>query len=187
MRLSILVLLACLVSPAAGHAQQYDSFEIENGELYWRQTYDYEGSQDSLRRLVVSMLKAKVFTQNVVRNEIGYNGELRHYHINCKKYGRTYLNTPRIYWDGEWSGKFVIEVRDNRYRVSIYGLYFENKDRVSSHYQTQPPRKGFYVKEVLRKNKTAFKKTELANMALLSLDLKDQFDIKNHSFDTKEW
>jgi len=185
MRLTLSILTLVLVHHIAP-AQKFDLFEVENGELYWRHTYEYEGSTDSLRRHVVTMLKGKVFTQNVIRNELGYNGELRHYLIDCKSYGRTYMNTPRIYWDGEWSGKFVIEVRDNAYRVSIYGLYFENKEGMSTHYRTQPARKGFYQKEVLKKNNT-FKKGEFANMALLSLSLKDQFDIKKHSYTTKDW
>ena len=181
------ITLVCCVCASLGFAQRYDLFDLENDELYWRNTYEYEGSADSLRRYVVTMLKGKAFTQNVVRNELGYNGEVRHYTIDCKKYGRTYLNTPRIYWDGEWSGKFTIEVRDNRYRVTIYALYFENKEGYSSHYRTQPARKGFYKAEVLKKNKSGFKKSELANMALLSLSLKDQFDIRNHNFDNKDW
>lgn len=179
--------LICCLCASLGFGQRYDLFDLENDELYWRNTYEYEGSADSLRRYVVTMLKGKAFTQNVVRNELGYNGEVRHYTIDCKKYGRTYLNTPRIYWDGEWSGKFTIEVRDNRYRVTIYALYFENKEGYSSHYRTQPARKGFYKTEVLKKNKSGFKKSELANMALLSLSLKDQFDIRNHHFDNKDW
>jgi len=178
-----LLLLVAFIS----NGQKYDLFEMENGELYWRCTFQYEGESDSIRRMVVTMLKSKAFTQNVVRNEIGYNGEIRHYQIDCKSYGRTYFNTPRIYWDGEWSGKFVIEVRDNKYRVSIYGLYFENKEGSSSHYRTQAARKGFYSQEILKEHKHAFKKSEQANMALLSLSLKDQFDIKNYSPAIKPW
>jgi hypothetical protein len=180
-------LLFLCIGVSSAFGQRYDLFEVENGELYWRNTYEYQGSADSLRRYVVTMLKGKSFTQNVVRNELGYNGEVRHYTIDCKMYGRTYLNTPRIYWDGEWSGKFTIEVRENRYRVTIYALYFENKEGYSSHYRTQPARKGFYQKEVLKKNQSGFKKNELANMALLSLSLKDQFDIRNFNFDTRDW
>lgn len=176
-----------LASPVLVLAQQYDLFEVEGPDLYWRNTYAYDGPADSLRRVVVSMLKSKMFTQNVIRNEVGYNGELRHYQVDCKKYGRTYGNTPRIYWDGEWSGKFVIEVRDNQYRVSIYALYFENTARSSSHYRTELPRKGFYIKEVLKKNKSGFKKTALPDMALMSLSLKDQFDIRFYMPATKDW
>lgn len=167
--------------------QRFDAFEVENGELYWRYTYAYQGSQDSIRRVVVSMLKSKAFTQNVVRNEIGYNGEIRHFEVNAKRYGRSYANTPRMYWDGEWSGKFVVEVRENSYRVSVYGLYFENSDQPSNYYRNQHPRKGFYKKEVLKKNKPEFKKSVLADMALLSLSLKDEFDIRHFLIPTTDW
>ena len=176
-----------LLSPLFAPGQKFDLFEVENNELIWRYTYEYEGPQDSLRREVVSMLKSKVFTQNVVRNELGYNGEIKHYFVDCKSYGRSYSNTPLIYWNGEWSGKFVVEVRDNRYRVTIYGLYFENKQQPSARYPNNNPRKGFYVNEVLRKGNSHFKKSVLADMALMSLSLRDGFDIKKYTLPTNEW
>lgn len=183
----LISLTGLLLLSLSSVAQKYDLFEVAGEDLYWRNTYTYTGSADSLRRVVVSMLKSKMFTQNVIRNEMGYNGELRHYQIDCKRYGRTYTNTPRIYWDGAWSGKFVVEIRDNQYRVSIYALYFENTARSVTHYRTELPRKGFYIKEVLKKNRTGFKRSALADMALLSLALKDQFDIRQHNPAIKDW
>ena len=162
----------------SGFGQKYNLFEIEKGELYWRNTYQYSGTEDSLRRYVAAMLKSKVFTRNVVRNEIGYSGELRHYLVDCKKYGRKYNNTPLIYWSGEWSGKFVIEVRENHYRVTIYGLYFENKPEHNSRYYTGHPRKGFYINEIWKTGKHHFKKHMFSDIVLMSLSLKDAFDIK---------
>jgi hypothetical protein len=182
------VLIFSLILFYSGHAQaqKFDLFEIENGELVWRNTYAYEGAEDSLRREVVTMLKSKVFTQQVVRNEIGYNGEIKHYQVDCKRYGRSYSNTPLIYWDGEWSGKFVIEVRDNRYRVTIYGLYFENKVQPTSHYPIKTPRKGYYLNEVWKKG-PEFKKSVLPDMALMSLALRDSFDIMKSTSPITTW
>jgi hypothetical protein len=185
MRLVVIGLV--LLYPLFAPAQKFDLFEVENNELIWRYTYEYEGPQDSLRREVVSMLKSKVYTQNVVRTELGYNGEIKHYLVDCKRYGRSYSNTPLIYWNGEWSGKFVVEIRDNRYRVTIYGLYFENKEQPSARYPNNSVRKGFYVKEVLSKGKPNFKKSALADMALMSLSLRDAFDIKKYISPTNEW
>lgn len=169
-----------LLMPLFNQAQQFDLFEIENNELIWRYTYDYPGPADSLRREVVTMLKSKIFTQQVVRNELGYNGEIKHYQVDCRHYGRNYSNTPLIYWNGEWSGKFVVEVRENRYRVTIYGLYFENKAQPSVRYPNNNIRKGFYKGEVLNKSKNHFKKNVLPDMALMSLSLRDAFDIKKY-------
>ncbi len=185
MKFAILSFL--IVTLVSAHAQKFDLFEVENDELIWRYTYEYEGDQDSLRREVVSMLKSKIFTQHVVRNELGYSGEIRHYIVPCTQYGRTYQNTPLIYWDAEWKGKFVIEVRDNRYRVTIYGLYFENKVQPGSHYPIKTPRKGFYLDEVWKKGRPAFKKSVLPDMALMSLSLRDAFDIKKYNSPDNEW
>jgi len=182
----ILILGVTLFSAFQIDAQKFDLFEVENNELIWQNTYEYEGSQDSLRRHVVSMLKSKIFTQHVVRNEIGYNGEIKHFKVDCKRYGRSYQNTPLIYWDGEWSGKFVIEVRDNRYRVTIYGLYFENKVQPTTHYPIKAPRKGYYLNEVWKKGPD-FKKSVLPDMALMSLALRDSFDIMKYTSPVTEW
>jgi len=172
--------LLLITSFQSASAQKYDLFEIEHGELVWRYTYTYAGPQDSLRREVVSMLKSKIFTQHVVRNELGYVGELRHYQVDCKRYGRKYNNTPLIYWSGEWSGKFVIEVADNSYRITIYGLYFENKPQQVSRYQTSNPRKGFYINEIWKKGHPHFNKNKREDMVLLSTSLRDAFDITQY-------
>ena len=181
-----LLLITILLSTLA-RGQKYDQFEVSNNELIWEYTYEYPGAQDSLRREVVSMLKSKIFTQNVVRNELGYNGEIRHYQVDCQRYGRSYQNTPLIYWSGEWSGKFVIEVRNNKYRVTIYGLYFENKKQPSARYPNNNVRKGYYINEIWKKGRSEFKKNTLADISLMSLSLRDAFDIRQYVSPVKDW
>lgn len=173
--LTLVGFLTCLIIQVK--AQQYDLFEITEGDIYWRNTYEYNGDRDSLRREVVQMLKSKFFTFNVVRNETGYNGELSHYLVDCRRYGRKYSNTPRIYWNGEWTGKFIVDVYDNSYRVTIYALYAEKIER-TGYYKTETTRRGRYIDIVTRKDKSGFLKRELHNMALLSMSFRDQFDIK---------
>ena len=185
MRYLLFLIILFLASLAKG--QKYDQFEVSNNELGWEYTYEYGGTQDSLRREVVSMLKSKIFTQNVVRNELGYNGEIRHYQVDCPRYGRNYKNTPLIYWSGEWSGKFVIEVRDDKYRVTIYGLYFENKQQASARYPNNSVRKGYYINEIWKKGRSEFKKNTLADISLMSISLRDAFDIRQYVSPVKDW
>ena len=166
----------CLSITAA--AQQFDLFEIRDNDLYWHNTYKYGGNADSLRREVVTMLKSKYYTFNVIRNEAGYNGELHHYKVDCRKYGRRFFSTPRMYWDGEWSGKFVVEVFDNYYRVTVYALYAEKVEK-TGYYKTERRTQGRYVEVIAKKDFSDFKSSELDNMALMSRSLKDQFDIRN--------
>ena len=93
---AVLLGIAAASPPTIVYGQQFDLFEIRDSELYWHNTYKYRGNADSLRREVVQMLKSKHFTFNVVRTEAGYNGELRHYKVEARKYGRKYFSTPRI-------------------------------------------------------------------------------------------
>lgn len=177
--LSLVAIHAAALAATAQKAPGYDLFKIEKDELYWRYTYSYSGPADSVRRQVVQMLKSKFFTFNVIRNEMGYNGEIRHYKVDCKRYGRTYMNTPRMYTEGEWTGKFIVEVDDNGYRVIIFALYAEKIEKSTGYYKTEKITAGRYVDIVSRKDKSGFKKGELANVQLMSASLKDNFDIRN--------
>lgn len=188
--ISLIILFGFFTCSAPG--QKYDFFEIEDGELIWRYTYSYGGSEDSLRSEIVSMIKSKMFTRNVQRNPIGnsgigYVGEIEHYTVDCKRYGRKYQNTPMIYWNGEWKGKFVIEVRPREYRVTIYGLYFESQVQVSSPHEKKTTRKGPYIKEVWQKGHPNFKSGVLNDLTLMSMSLRDSFDITKYSTPIVEW
>ncbi len=181
-RMSFCFLFVSFLLPLEATSQEltkFDLFQREGDELYWRNMYEYSMAADDLRPRVVQMLKSKFFTFNVIRNATGYNGEIRHYTVDCKRYDRTYLTTPRMYWDGEWTGKFTVEVLPNQYRVTVYALYFEKMEQSVGYYRNEKPIKGRYIDAVTRKNKSGFRKNEFSNLALMSLSLRDNFDIKN--------
>ncbi|MBK8289567.1 MAG: hypothetical protein IPK96_00105 [Flammeovirgaceae bacterium] len=188
-----ILLIPCIVCVSwFSQAQQYDSFEIENGELIWRYTYNYQGPEDSLRSEIVSMIKSKLFTRHVQRTQVGssgagYTGEIEHYKVDCEAYGRKYQNTPLIYWKGEWKGKFVVEVRDDGYRITVYGLYFEVRTQASTPHQKSNTRKGPYIKEVWKKGDSTFKSNVLDDMTLMSVALRDAFDIKKYTSPVVDW
>ena len=157
----------------------YDLFQLKEGDVYWQESYKYSGPPEDLRPRLVQMLKSKFFTFNVIRNESGYNGEIRHYQVDCKRYGRTYLNTPRMYWDGEWTGKFMVDVMENQYKVTIYALYYEKTEQsTGGYYRNEKIVKGRYVDAVTKK-KRSFRKNEFSNLTLMSQSLKDNFDYRN--------
>jgi hypothetical protein len=173
------LLLALLFASSVTYGQQYELFQVEKNDIYWSYTYNFRGNADSLRREVVQMLKSKFFTFNVIRNETGYNGELKHYKVDCKRFGRNYYNTPRMYWYGEWTGKFIVEVLDNHYRVTVYALYAEKFQPATNNNRGQIITTGRYIEAVTKKDRITFKKSEYANLDLMSLSLKDAFDIRN--------
>ncbi|CAN5417463.1 hypothetical protein BH10BAC4_BH10BAC4_17070 [soil metagenome] len=158
---------------------KYALFQLEGEELFWRNTYEYSDAPDELRYRVVQMLKSKFFTFNVTRNETGYTGEIRYYQVDCKRYGRSSLTTPRMYWEGEWTGKFMVVLLPNQYRVTIYALHYEKLEQSSGYYRTQQPVKGMYINAVTTKKKKGLKKSEFSNLVLMSVSLKDNFDINN--------
>ncbi len=157
-------------------AQKYDLFEVDGGQLVWRNIYEYPTHGDSLKAALEKMLYGTSFIKKVSFNGKEFRGEIDNYQIDCKHYGRTFLNTPRIYWDGKWRGKFIVQMVDNYYRVTVYALHFETKKDPFTFHRNPGPRKGYYSKEVMHKDKSGFKQAALADMALLSLSLKNNFD-----------
>ena len=174
---AILFLLFCFATARGQELAKFDQFELKEGELVWQMIYPSLGNQDSIRATVVQMLKSKFYTFNVIRNELGYNGELKHYRVDCKKYNRTYFNTPRIYCDGEWSGKFILEIKDHAYRVTVYALYYESVRMNADYLRTERVIKGRYLDAVTKRNGTVFQKKELRNLSLMSFSLKEEFSV----------
>ncbi len=168
-----------VLSQAQG-LKRYGLFTIENDDIFWTNRYDYSGSLDSLRRHIVQMLKSKFYTFNVIRNEAGYNGEIRHYKVDCQRYGRTYLATPRMYWEGEWTGKFTVSVQENGYTVTVYALYYERPEQSTGYYRTEKLVKSRYIDAVTKRKSRDFKRGEFDNLALMSVGLKDSFDIRSN-------
>ena len=154
-----------------------EQFKLVQGDLVWHQIYNYPGKSDSLRSAVVQMLKSKFYTFNIIRNEAGYNGEIKHYKIDCKLYGRSYFNTPRLYWEGEWTGKFIVQITDLAYQVTVYALYYESKTNASDYFKTEKEVKGRYIDVVTRKDRSIIRKAELSNLALMGQSLRDAFKL----------
>lgn len=167
----------CAVEAKGQELTQFDKFELKGGELVWQHIYRCAGAQDSIRGAAVQMLKSKFYTFNVIRNEAGYNGELKHYKVDCKKYGRSYFNTPRIYCDGEWTGKFILEIKDHAYRVTVYALYYESTRMNADYLRTEKVVKGRYIDAVTKRNGTVFQKKELRHMSLMSFSLTEEFGL----------
>lgn len=175
----MLFLLAVCLFSIAGHGQeisQYDRFQLQEGELYWQHNYGYHGSADSMRIAVEKMLKSRDFTFSVVRGKDGFTGKINHYKVNPKQYGRTYTNTPKMYWDGEWSAKFMVEVGSGHYQVTIYEIQFKSEPQAVGHHQPKKVRAGNYI-DAVTTNKQSFLKTEFINLSLISLSFKDNFDL----------
>lgn len=173
-----LVMFIGTIEVFAQEESRYELFRIEEDDIYWTNSFDYPGNADSLRREVVQMLKSKFYTFNVIRNETGYNGELKHFKVDCKGYGRNYYNTPRMYWYGEWTGKFIVEVLENSYRVTVYALYAEKFQPAANNNRGQRIVTGRYIQAVTKKDRITFKRSEYANLHLMSLSLTDAFDIR---------
>lgn len=179
-RCAPLVFWFLILQTALSHSQElsrYDRFQLYGGELYWQHDYECLGKADSIQQAVEHMLISRSYTFDVVRNKREYSGKLNHYRVNPKRYGRNYFNTPKMYWDGEWSGKFVVDVRDGYYSVTVYDLEHQTETQSVGHYKPDKVRTGLYVDDVTIHNRQQLDKSEYSNLSLMSLSLKDNFDL----------
>lgn len=87
-----------------------------------------------------------------------------------------------MYWSGEWTGKFTVDVHENSYRVIVYALYYEKAEPTEWYHKKARTSRGKYFDAVTTRGKHHFKKHEFSNLALMSLSLKDSFDIGRYSF-----
>ncbi len=180
MNFRVLFLFLLLPSSFFCMAQQESQpgtlFKIEDDELIWQCIYPAEANMDSLITQIERLLKGKVYTRNVLRNELGFDGEIHNYKVDCKKYGRNFFNTPKMYWEGNWFGKFFVEVKDNKYRVTIYGLFYERTTASTTNSRQKESKKYSYASHVT-KDDGSIKRSERDNMLLMSQSLKDEFDL----------
>lgn len=161
---------------AQQESQSAALFKIEEDELIWQCVYPAADPMDSLLIKVEQLLKGKIFTRNVFKNELGFDGEIHFYQIDSKKYGRNFFNTPKMYWEGNWFGKFFVEVKEDKYRVTIYGLFYERKAASTSNSRQMESKKYNYANHVLQDD-GSFKRSERDNLLLMSQSLKDEFDL----------
>jgi hypothetical protein len=168
--------LSPLLFSYAQEISQYDRFQLAEGELYWQNSYPCDGDADSIRHMVEQMVQSRTFTYDVVRGKEGYRGKLKHYGVHPKQYGRTYLNTPKMYWDGEWSGQFHIEIGDGYYSVTVFDLHYKSETQSVGHYTPEKIRSGSYIDDVTTNNRQSFLKSEFPNLSLMSVSIKDNFD-----------
>lgn len=176
---SILIAIGFFSTGWSQDINKYELWQIEENEVYWNNAYPYKGPLDSLQQKVEQMLQSKSFTFQVVRNENGFYGEIRNYRVDCRKYGRTQMNTPTMYWSGEWMGKFTVDVHDDYYRVIVYALYYEKAEPTEWYHKEARISRGKYFDAVTTRKKHQFKKSEFSNLGLMSMSLKDGFDIRN--------
>jgi hypothetical protein len=152
---------------------------LYEGDVYWQNDYPNTGTFDSLRKALEGILKEKYFTNNVIRKGLAYEGDIKNFHIDCRKYGRKYADTPRVYWDGYWNGRFHIRLDTHTYHVTVYALHYEWKGSEPSNPRYKGKRKGRYVDLVSRQNRSRFRPSQVHDMMLLSLALKEVFDLKS--------
>lgn len=124
----ILFILCALPSLAiAQNKNPYAYFKVENNAAVFESVYDTTVSQAQLKQLLLQMAMNLPHAINVQSNENTITGAVNGATYPHKQYGMAGMQTT-AWFLYPVSFNFIIDVRDNKYRVKITSIAFDTKD-----------------------------------------------------------
>ena len=161
----------------------YSNFRLEEKKLIWQKVFDRPTyNQDSLKRLVGVVLKQNIIFKNVIEISDGFEFDVIDWTLDYKRYGgRGTLGYPTIYRDAKWASKVVIQIKDERYRVTSYDLTYGNmKLNTNYGYGVSGTKdiSGKWDETILTKSRESMKRSMFENCDLINNAYLDIFDFK---------
>lgn len=119
---------------------------------------------------IYNFLNKKSNLKNLIKGENSLSGEIFDMVVDYKKYGGTYMNSL-ILLNHKMSGNFIIELKDNRYRLTIKNIKFLDDFSLYSINTYKESDNLTYLEEmVVNKKKVAIKNTRTILQGLQYLD-----------------
>jgi hypothetical protein len=168
----------------------YLSFAIDNKEVVWVQVYHQEDSIENLSQKIFNHLKRKSWISNVHYDGADIVADVVNYRPDYKRYGGKYSNTSTIIRTGKWSGKVRINVKDQKYRVILYGLNYSATQMATTSGKVsmeQHQISGTLSHWSLNNLRTSLKKSRLSNLDILNASFKDSFTLIADQLIDADW
>ncbi|HEX9979201.1 MAG TPA: hypothetical protein VGB50_01390 [Flavobacterium sp.] len=125
--LLLLLSFSALFASAQVKAPETD-FILQNKVVFWQHTYDIaEKSSSEISSMVKERMASVTADTVVATNQAQFTLPVKRDKVNFKKYGGTSFNTiafAQLYMDYS----VVIDVSDNKYRVTIRQIKLDNRD-----------------------------------------------------------
>jgi len=169
-----LLLLIQIVNLSSQNSKiEYENFKLqEDKQLVWQKVFDYKASKDSIVNLLVEIKNTNSFLNNLKLNDYTLSGLSNYVKISdVKKLYGVASNT-------EYKCFIVIDIKDNKYRVSVSNVTFKNIPVTVGSYTLN--NEFTLYKLTVKSNNKDFKKGNLAKNTLHSFnkDFIDFFTIK---------
>lgn len=116
MKLTILLVLSNLCFIATAQVTGIGNFKVDNRTVVWQKVYECSGDANQITK--------DILTQGPFTNvdTVAKTCKIDDYKLSYRKYGLTFFETPDYLSDGVWIGSVRIEVKPNKYRVTITNL-----------------------------------------------------------------
>lgn len=150
---------------------------LKNNEIIFQKTYSSELLKSELiEKLKIYLPTIKNFQLSELsnQNDDQFSGKLTDYMVNYRKYGGTLMGTM-IALNYPLTANVIIQVKDNKYRVTISNFIFKGIQVSSQSYDVA-------LDEALTKSKRTkiqSNKTSINAANYLNKELTDIFDLKN--------
>lgn len=161
----------------------YSNFTLEDKKLIWQKVFEKPNFlRDSLKNLVGKVLKQNIIFKNIVETSDGFELDIVDWTMDYKRYGgRGTLGYPTIYRDAKWSSKLIIQIKDEKYRVTSYDLtYGDLKINTDYGYGVSGTKdvSGKWDETILTKSRESIKKSMFENCTFMNTAYLDIFDFK---------
>jgi hypothetical protein len=94
------------------------NFQIENGGLIWQKIYENEINQDDL----VEQLETSGKFENINKSDNQITANFSNLTIDYKGFGSSEMNTPMYIARSYTNGFVIIDIKENKYRITIKGI-----------------------------------------------------------------
>jgi hypothetical protein len=118
MRIFVLCLLISVCTTTRGQVTEYEHFRIEDRQLIWQRVVDTAVSIDVAKSFYLQMPN----TANLYENGNSLLVDVSNVSVDLRKYGKRWGTTPIITQSYIFSGKLRVDLKEDRYRMTFYGI-----------------------------------------------------------------
>lgn len=173
MKKGLITLLFVVIASLVVKAQITESGQIKiinGGSVIFQKVYDNQTG--NIKQKVINLLKTGPFTDI---DTSALTARLINYKLNFQKFGYSIYDAA-IYMRGTWSGNAKIEVKENRYRVTVSNLITKSSIEINYGAITDNATDLTYEECVVKQDGT-LKKGQLKGVEIMDSNLSDLFTV----------
>ncbi len=173
----ILITITYLTSYAQDAKQA--NFILENGKVYYQKVFEVPGENiDEITQDIESLFRSNA---NINFIENSFDFYVRNLSINYKDYGYSGVDVPAYIINSAFSSVGTIQVKEGRYRVTLYNITWTSDTEISYGAVTSKFNNETIEGTIVKNNKPEFRGSQETSINILSANFDELFNLKNIS------